>query len=296
MNNEKMQRVTRAEPCPICGKPDWCLVAPDGSAAICQRIEEGSVKKCGDAGHLHVLADRHNGHNRHEFCVRPRQLLKSGLGRNGCRDFAELARRYQGQLTRDRLGTLAQSLGISPRSLQRLRGGWDGRAYTFPMLDASDEVVGIRRRFPEGKKASVRGSKNGLFIPTDPSNDGPLLICEGPTDTTAALDLGFDAIGRPNCNSLIEMTVKVVKGRTEIVIVADRDAVGIAGATRLANVIALHCPSVKIIQPPDGIKDLRQWRNVGLTSDALQGVIAATGAICIKVRFSWSNADRRAWS
>ena len=60
-------------PCPVCGKPDWCLVAEDGSAAICARIEEGSVKRCGDAGWLHILREngynRHNGHNRHRYCA-----------------------------------------------------------------------------------------------------------------------------------------------------------------------------------------------------------------------------------
>jgi len=154
------------------------------------------------------------------------------------------------------------------------------------MSDASGDVIGIRCRFPNGKKASVRGSRSGLFIPTDLRRDGPLLICEGPTDSAAALDLGFDAIGRPNCNSLVEMTVEVVKGRMEIVIVADRDAVGIAGATKLANVIALHCPSVKIIQPPDGIKDLRQWLNRGLTPQALQNIVTTLAPIRVRVSFS----------
>jgi len=54
---EKMQRVNRQRPCPVCGKPDWCLVAPDKSAAICARIEESSVKRCGDAGWLHILCE-----------------------------------------------------------------------------------------------------------------------------------------------------------------------------------------------------------------------------------------------
>jgi len=40
MSAEKMIRVSRRQPCPICGKPDWCLMAEDGSAAICARIEE----------------------------------------------------------------------------------------------------------------------------------------------------------------------------------------------------------------------------------------------------------------
>ncbi|MHC4357133.1 MAG: DUF3854 domain-containing protein, partial [Planctomycetota bacterium] len=54
---ERMLRVDKNHLCPICSKPDWCLIAKDGSAAICARIEDGSVKKCGDAGWLHMLSD-----------------------------------------------------------------------------------------------------------------------------------------------------------------------------------------------------------------------------------------------
>ena len=50
MNSENMIRVSKQRPCPVCGKPDWCLIARDGSAAICARIAEGSVKQCGEAG------------------------------------------------------------------------------------------------------------------------------------------------------------------------------------------------------------------------------------------------------
>src|SRR5437879_4269411 len=52
---ERMQRVSASKPCPICEKPDWCLRAEDGSAAICSRIE--SAKRCGEAGWLHVLRE-----------------------------------------------------------------------------------------------------------------------------------------------------------------------------------------------------------------------------------------------
>jgi hypothetical protein len=287
MNSGRMRRVSRTESCPICGKPDWCLIAPDGSAAICQRVEDGAVKKCGDAGYLHILEDRHNGHDRHRCGARWRHTLTIAPGRDGqTRDFDQMCSQYQSQLTDAGLHALATSLGVSAGSLQRLRTGWDGRAYTFPMSNDFGKAIGIRRRFPNGGKVSVKGGKTGLFIPTDLTGVGSLLICEGPTDTSAALTLGFDAVGRPNCNSLVEMTVRAVRGRDELVVVADNDAVGQMGAERLASVLALCCPSVRVVHPPAGVKDLRQWLSAGLTSEALREIIAETCPIRMNVSFA----------
>jgi hypothetical protein len=284
---EKMERVTRSNPCPICGHGDWCLVATDGSAAICPRIKEGAVKKCGDAGYLHILEDGHNGHDRHKHGAKWRHTLTVALGQ-GCQaqDFEELSARCQSQLAGERLQALACTLSVSTGSLQRLRVGWDGRAFTFPMSDDRGKVIGIRRRFPNGGKASVKGSKTGLFIPIDLTGSGPLLLCEGPTDAAAALDLGLDAIGRPNCNSVVKMTAVAAKGRTEIVVVADNDSVGRTGAEKLAGTLALGCPCVKIVVPPDGVKDLRQWFNAGLTSAVLRETVSAAPTVGVKVRFS----------
>jgi len=293
MASEKMERVTRDKPCPVCGKPDWCLAAPDGSAAICARVKEGAFKKCGDAGYLHILTDRHNGHNRHRCGAKWRHTLTVAHEQSGrTPDLGQLSARYQSQLMSERLHALACSLGVSVKSLQRLGVGWDGSGYTFPMSDASGKVIGIRRRFPNGGKASVKGSRTGLFVPLDLAGSGPLLLCEGPTDTTAALDLAFDAIGRPNCNSVIKMTVEAAKDRTEIVIVSDNDPAGRTGAEKLAGTLALHCPSVKIVMPPSGVKDLRQWFNVGLTSEALREIIAGTPTIRLTVEFSRTDSAK----
>jgi hypothetical protein len=109
----------------------------------------------------------------------------------------------------------------------------------------------------------------------------------------AALDWGFDAIGRPNCNSLVEMTVRAVRDWDEIVVVADNDAVGRMGAERLASVLALCCPCVRVVHPPDGVKDLRQWFVAGVTSEALREIIAATPANRLTVEFSLA-ASRKA--
>ena len=121
MADEQMQRVKKDRPCPVCCKPDWCLIAEDGSAAICARIEDGSLKKCGSAGFLHVLRDRHDGHDGHKPRVRPRHLVKRVSGAGGqAKDFGAMALRYQGQLTAERLGGLAHARGVSANSLWRL--------------------------------------------------------------------------------------------------------------------------------------------------------------------------------
>ena len=56
ITGEKMKRSNRDNPCPICKRSsDGCLYAEDGVAAICVRIPEGSVKRAGQAGYLHIL-------------------------------------------------------------------------------------------------------------------------------------------------------------------------------------------------------------------------------------------------
>ncbi len=280
-DKEKMLRVSKKSLCPVCGKPDWCLIAEDSSAAICQRIKDGSVKSCGDAGYLHILIDRpksqqHSSQRR--FTVNLRDNRPD-------RDFTALQQQYSRQITSQQVNTLSQQLGVFGQSLKRLNIGWDGQTYTFAMSDAQDRIIGIRRRFPNGHKISTNGSKTGLFIPTELAGNEPLLICEGPTDTATALDLGFDAIGRPNCNSKIEMVAKAARGRMEIVIIGDADEVGRAGAEKLGDALAIHYPSVKIIYPPGNIKDLREWLRVGLTSKALHRIIEETEPIRLKIAF-----------
>lgn len=275
-DNEKMQRVSKVNPCPICEKPDWCLVSPDKTAAICSRIEDGSKKRCGDAGWLHVLSNRHNRHNGHRKRCLTLPLAEKPM------DFGQLSQQYQQQLPDEMLNWLSVKLGISTKSLKRLRVGWDGVAYTFPMSSAESQIIGIRRRFPNDQKVSLTGSKAGLFIPTDLSSENLLLICEGPTDTAAAIDLGFDAVGRPNCNSKVDMTTEIVKGR-DVVIVGDNDDVGKAGVERLSDTLVLYCSSVKVIYPLDGIKDLRQWLRAGLTNGQLQQIIDEAKEVQIKI-------------
>jgi len=51
----KWVRVTKHNPCPICGKPDWCLTSEDGKSAICARTESDKPAGNKGAGWLHTL-------------------------------------------------------------------------------------------------------------------------------------------------------------------------------------------------------------------------------------------------
>ena len=70
------------------------------------------------------------------------------------------------------------------------------------------------------------------------------------------------------------MLAQFARGR-EVVIVGDSDEPGRKGAEALARELALHCPAVRVVYPPDGIKDLREWKSRGLTKAALREAIQA---------------------
>jgi len=51
----KWVRVTKHNLCPICGKPDWCLISEDGKSAICARTESDKPAGNKGAGWIHTL-------------------------------------------------------------------------------------------------------------------------------------------------------------------------------------------------------------------------------------------------
>lgn len=191
---DNWRRVGRGSRCPVCDHADWCLISADGSAAICPRVE--SPRRVGDAGWLHRLKDDNRQHKRR----RVRSISFTYTALTGP-DLGPLAGRCREAVDAVRLLQFADSLGLSVESLCRLGVGWcsDHNAWTFPMTDSAGNVVGIRLRRPNGFKFAVTGGKEGLFIPsTVEPQPNRLLVSEGPTDTAALLDLGFNnAVGRP---------------------------------------------------------------------------------------------------
>jgi hypothetical protein len=163
----------------------------------------------------------------------------------------------------------------------RLGIGWSGelRAWSFPMTDAAGTVLGIRLRGQDGSKFAVRGGKEGLFLPAGlPPEGGRRLVCEGPTDAAALVDMGFHSVvGRPSCIGGIKLVTELVRRRKteEVVIVADGDVPGRRGADSLASVLLVFVTVVRVIQPPDGIKDARDWLRAGGNRLVVEAVIRA---------------------
>jgi hypothetical protein len=157
-------------------------------------------------------------------------------------------------------------------------------AWVFPTRDGEGQLIGIAIRSDSGKKYMVPGSRQGLFIPSSLEKFNQLLVCEGASDTAAALDFGFGAVGRPNCRLGAQMLVTLC-GHYQpqrIVIVADRDpprtdglSEGEDGARELADRLALIHIDVRIILPPAPIKDLRAWRVAGANREAVLAAIDA---------------------
>ena len=135
---------------------------------------------------------------------------------------------------------------VGTASLHDLSCGWDGEAWTFPTRNDKNEIIGIQRRFKDGFKSMVEGSRLGLFIPQilfDPAL--PVIICEGASDTASVLDIGYQALGRPNNQYGNEIVFDFLGPIYELnvdlwYIMADNDEAGIKGATQLAKELMIE--------------------------------------------------------
>lgn len=190
------------------------------------------------------------------------------------RDFNKPAAQSELRMSDALRSRFAEQLGVAVESLRRLYVGYDGQALTFPMRRPDGFICGIRRRFPDGRKLSVRGGREGLFIPMQLADTGPLVVTEGPTDCAALLSLGFAVVGRPSCTGGTEYVKQLARGR-DTVVAADGDEPGQRGAISLAQELNRICPSVTIIIPPAAFKDARAWLQAGATRQDIESTIAA---------------------
>jgi hypothetical protein len=111
-------------------------------------------------------------------------------------------------------------------------------------------------------------------------NGGPVIVVEGMSDAAAAMDLGYNSVGRPSNLACMDMVANLVRGRSVIIVgendkKADGKEPGREGMITAYQAVRNTCRDVKTVMPPDHIKDLRAWRvKYGLTRDQFEAYVA----------------------
>lgn len=246
-------RCSDTQPCPICGKPDWCCISSAGNFALCHRIQ--SRVSWGEAGYYHDIQGKPI-----RVVVRKEYTPKPKVA-------AEIVDAFMRE-ARDRLHPkqvihLGKQLGVADLTLSRLGMGWFENKYCFPMKDGYGNEIGVRYRYMNGGKATMDGSVEGIFYPWPfiTRKDQPVFITEGPTDCAALLSLDprLSCIGKPTCRTGNQHIINLLTGRefSSIVIVADPDRVGLKGAMKTLDILGEKFPVVQIIRPK-GYSDARE--------------------------------------
>ena len=135
----------------------------------------------------------------------------------------------------------------------------------IPIYDRDDHVRNIRLYRPGAKKMKIIswGTAYGsarLFPPAPCDDDGPVLLCEGESDTICAISNGFNAITQTTKpKKWSKKQLKVFHGR-DVVIAFDADQPGRMYANKYAGPeIYKVAKSVRVLEWPDfmGKKDGR---------------------------------------
>lgn len=276
-------RCSKTTPCPRCGRDNWCQVSADGAVCICMRDSSGHPKtfKDGSQGWIHRLT----GETRTAIQYhKPKPKVEI--------DAEGMMERWVKSTQAYRISDLAKNLGVSASALMELRAAWapEHNAYAFSMRDDSGKIVGIRLRSLAGDKWSVRGSKQGIFLPWRES-DVTAYVVEGPTDAAAGLTLNLFTVGRPSCSGgLYDLKAAFQRLNVRrVVIIADNDEdkyagerkfnPGIDGAASLARTVAIPCCVVTL-----PCKDLRSFLNNGGDLEMLESITK---------NFVWENINEK---
>lgn len=219
MNGKKSNwvRVTRAEPCPICGKPNYCGRSSNGAVARCTRIEstKESNGRDGSIAWIHRLVD-----------PLPNIATKEKPPKPTKAEWAQRAEHMFNarEATKGR-EELAGLLGVSVESLELLGVGvghdFDGkRFWSFPERDLQWRQTGIKRRYADGSQKHMPGATPGLYAAREWwTYPGPILLPEGGSDVAALLTMGLCAVGRSSNTGSVSQLIGLLRGQERPVIV-----------------------------------------------------------------------------
>ena len=219
------KRVSRREPCPVCGKPDYCGRTVDGSAVRCMRVDSDkpSTAKDGTMGWIHVLS------NPLPPVAATKNVLKKPDWTKECRAM------FDHEKAHDKRCAIADTLAVSVESLELMRVGigwdeWNGAEFSsWPSRDHNGRCIGYVRRYSDGAKRTNEGGSTGVFYTSEWfSRPGPLWVVEGGSDVAACESAGLCAIGRASNThggEYIRRMVKQCCPDKRVIVVGERDEV-----------------------------------------------------------------------
>lgn len=304
----KWLSVNRSNPCPACGKTDWCAWTPDGKALRCMRDGDAPVgmrraKTDTGGGTLYVTDDD----GRKDNC---QPIRRPSVARpNATSDWSATVDRLRAKLTDERLAALADATGVPAPAWAKLSPGWADNedlrtmkaggagwpddwptgAWVFPEHGGDGRVIGASLRAIDGRKGApggMTGARRGLIVPNDLHEHlDPVLVVEGASDVAACMALSVAAVGRPSNRAGADDLADLLDGR-EVLVVGERDAKpggawpGRDGAKTTAKRIAAKWGEpVKWALPPMDAKDMRAWLAArlasGLASDNVEAMADA---------------------
>jgi putative DNA primase/helicase len=276
----KLKTVSRANPCPVCGGDHKCARGEDG-LLVCGR-EGGDVAgfirlKPAEKDPQFTLYRKEDDpallRNQRPHCSRTKASAHAnGKPQEQPIDWAARAETFARALSPERRYELAGSLGVPECVLGRLAVGWneEQECWTFAERDGTGQIIGINRRYRDGRKQAMAGGQRGLTVPEGwRAMDSPIFCPEGPSDVLALTAMHLAAVGRPSNRAGVEYLAELLRdvpASRPIIVLAEMDPKpdgkwpGRDGAEATASRLAEELGAgVSWALPPGGAKDARAW-------------------------------------
>ena len=293
-------RVTKGRPCPVCGREKWCCFDPLSGICLCPRQADGALQdhsfrpiRLGELGFLHV----HGAASIYAGGSPARPTRASRAKSDAANDPARLTR-IQGLYRMrpgDHLDAAAEELALPAASLEAFGAGRFNHyfpdagkncpTWTWPEWSATGDIVGLGHRRQVTGAKRFQG-KRGIILTEAHAADreklradivarGRVILPEGFTDTVAASAMGEVAIGRPSVSGGVVAIADLLNSlalpeTVEVVLLGENDLAAdgrwpgrdwaMEGARKLARLLGYRF-HIKVVMPPDGVKDLRAgWK------------------------------------
>jgi DNA primase len=134
---------------------------------------------------------------------------------------------------------------------------------TFPMRNATGQIVGIQRRFWDGTKKFIFGSEFGLFYDWPVKPKSQLIVCEGITDGLTISDWNYWTVSIASATMISQKIIDFIFAFQPkcVILLADNDNAGISLMHKIrSEYLKKFNKSAALIIPSSPYKDIRELK------------------------------------